>query len=46
LLVEGPAEAVESFLQEIRDRWSGDIGEEQTDDQEPTGRFHTFGIAP
>jgi acylphosphatase len=46
LLVEGPGEAVEAFLQSVRDRWAGDIAEEQTDDQEPTGRFERFGIVP
>ena len=46
LLVEGPDEAVGAFLQEVRDRWPGDIEDEQIDDQEPTGRFERFGIVP
>ena len=46
LLVEGTQEAVAAFLQEIRDRWRGDIADEQIDDQEPTGRFQRFGIVP
>jgi acylphosphatase len=46
LLVEGPNEAVEAFLQEVRDRWRGDIQDEQIDDQEPTGAYERFGIVP
>jgi acylphosphatase len=46
LLVEGTDEAVTAFLQEIRDRWRGDIEDEQVDEQEPTGSFQRFGIVP
>jgi acylphosphatase len=46
LLVEGPDDAVEAFLQDVRDRWRGDIKDEQIDDQEPTGSFRRFGIVP
>ena len=46
LLVEGPDEAVESFLQDVRDRWRGDIRDEQIDEQEPTGAYERFGIVP
>jgi acylphosphatase len=46
LLVEGPNEAVEAFLQEVRDRWKGDIRDEQIDDQEATGAYQRFGIVP
>ncbi|MBO0698103.1 MAG: acylphosphatase [Zavarzinella sp.] len=46
LLVEGRDEDVAAFLHEIRDRWQGDVDDEQIDDQEPTGRFGRFGIAP
>ena len=46
LLVEGPAAAVEAFLQAVRDRWAGDIAEEHVQDQEPTGAHTRFAIAP
>jgi acylphosphatase len=46
LLVEGPDDAVEAFLKDVRDRWQGDIQDEQMDEQEPTGAYHSFGIVP
>ena len=46
LLVEGSDVAVADFLQDVRDRWPGDLAEEWIDDQEPTGRFTGFSSAP
>lgn len=46
LLVEGSPQAVEAFLQDIRDRWAGDIEREEAEDREPTGNYQRFGIAP
>lgn len=46
LLVEGSATIVAAFLLDIRDRYTGDIEDEHSDDIEPSGRFATFAIAP
>jgi acylphosphatase len=37
LLAEGPAEAVKSFLEEVRSRFRGCITREQVEDQTPSG---------
>jgi acylphosphatase len=44
LLAEGPEDQVAKFLKAIRERWKGDIEKEETENQEPTGKFKKFEI--
>jgi acylphosphatase len=44
LLADGPVEAVEAFLAEVRDRMAGCITREETADREPGGALDGFRI--
>ena len=44
LLAEGPADAVNQFLQAIREEWTDEIDQEHLEDQTPAGTFATFEI--
>ena len=44
LLVEGKEEDVKKFLLAIRKRWPKNIEKEQTEEKQPTGKFHSFSI--
>jgi acylphosphatase len=45
LLVEGPEDAVEKFLDKVRTRWKKNIDKEQVEKQEVSGKYKTFDIA-
>jgi acylphosphatase len=45
LLVEGPADAVEHFLDKVRTRWKKNIDKEQVEKPEVSGKYKTFDIA-
>jgi len=45
LLAEGTPDAVEKFLQAIRDHWKDDISKEEAEDRKPTGTYKKFEIA-
>jgi len=45
LLAEGTPDAVEKFLQAIREHWKDDISKEEAEDRKPTGTYKKFEIA-
>jgi acylphosphatase len=45
LLVEGPEDAVEKFLDKVRTRWKKNIDKEQVEKPEVSGKYKTFDIA-
>jgi acylphosphatase len=45
LLVEGSPEAMEKFLKAVRERWKDNVTKEQSEDQQPTGKFKRFEVA-
>jgi acylphosphatase len=45
LLVEGPTDAVDDFLQAVRTRWKRNIDKEQSEKQAVTGKYDKFMVA-
>jgi acylphosphatase len=45
LLVEGPADAVDDFLQAVRMRWKRNIDKEQSEKQTVSGKYDKFTVA-
>ena len=45
LLAEGPADAVDKFLQAVRRHWDRNIEKEEVESQTPTGKYKGFDIA-
>jgi acylphosphatase len=45
LLVEGPEDAVEKFLDKVRTRWKKNIDKEQVEKPEVSGKYKAFDIA-
>jgi acylphosphatase len=45
LLVEGPEDAVEKFLDKVRTRWKKNIDKEQIEKPGASGKYKTFDIA-
>ena len=44
LLVEGPADAVEKFLEAVRKRWKDNITKEEVEKETPSGKLKGFEI--
>ena len=44
LLVEGPADAVEKFLEAVRKRWKDNITKEEVEKETPSGHLKVFEI--
>jgi acylphosphatase len=45
LLVEGPADAVDDFLQAVRKRWKRNIEKEESEEQTVSGKYKKFTVA-
>ena len=45
MVVEGEAQAVDQFLQAIRERWMEDLEDVQIESRDPTGQYTRFEIA-